>query len=858
MSSLVWRWSIVASSSLVIFGGLSAGLISAGLNSGLAVGLAAVPFTVALTLGGAWAGHKQPSPRGQKPDDDGSEATKATVVIGEIPRKPVVFVDRAEQLEALLSRSDRHSADVFVVTGLRGVGKSQLAATIARQRINEGWRVVAWINADSRDDLLSGFEQLAAALGLADVRQDSQKAADFVRHRLEADGEQSLLVLDNAADADIVQHFLPATGKAQMIITSSRQALASLGTPIPLDVLTPAQAVAYLDQRTGLRDEVGAAQVAHELGYLPLALAQASAVIAGQHLSYSMYLTRLAAVPTASYLGRTEGDPYPSGTAEAIRLSLDSLNNQDPSGLSRQLLDIISLLSPQGTARGLLVRSVEATEGAVDRSMQMLADSSLVAWSMDGSTLTAHRLVMRVVREYDSSYGTMRIAARRAINGLMKSWPPVEQAWMNAAVARDLLQHTIALEAQLRPYSDVLDNEAVADLLKLRMWAGFYLNQMKDSSRAIPIWLGVVSDYELLFGPESPETMMSRRELAAAYRNAGRIDKSTEIDAQNLIDRTRILGVAHPETLASSGDLADDYQESGRLDLAIPLLERTLSDRIRVLGRDHQDTLRSRNNLARAYRHLGRFSDAIPLDEQNLADRLRILGPDHPDTLESRGSLARAYQAAGRLNEAIPLLEQNLADRIRILGPEHPDTFSSRGNLALAYQAAGRLNEAIALNEDNLAARIHTLGTDHPDTLTSQGNLASTYYAAGRLDEAIPALEQNVADRQRILGPDHPDTLTAKGNLALAYQAAGRLDEAIPALEQNVADRQRILGPDHPDTLTAKGNLALAYQAAGRLDEAIPALEQALAGSERVLGSSHPVTRTIRDYLRYAHRLADS
>ncbi|WP_419469331.1 tetratricopeptide repeat protein [Candidatus Frankia alpina] len=69
---------------------------------------------------------------------------------------------------------------------------------------------------------------------------------------------------------------------------------------------------------------------------------------------------------------------------------------------------------------------------------------------------------------------------------------------------------------------------------------------------------------------------------------------------QTLTDRLRILGPDHPDTLASRSNLAGAYQSAGRLDQAIDLHEQTLTDRLRILGPDHPHTLTSRNNLAAA------------------------------------------------------------------------------------------------------------------------------------------------------------------------------------------------------------------------------------------------------------------
>ena len=59
-----------------------------------------------------------------------------------------------------------------------------------------------------------------------------------------------------------------------------------------------------------------------------------------------------------------------------------------------------------------------------------------------------------------------------------------------------------------------------------------------------------------------------------------------------------MLGPDHPDTLTSRNNLASAYQSAGRLAEAIPLFERELADRERLSRPDHPDTLTSRNNLA--------------------------------------------------------------------------------------------------------------------------------------------------------------------------------------------------------------------------------------------------------------------
>ena len=678
----------------------------------------------------------------------GESPQSAVVLVGEVPQEPVGYQPRPDLLAELDAPGPGLQVRVVhALTGMRGVGKTHLAAAYARAKLAEGWRLVAWVDAEEPGTLLAGLAEVAAALGLPGGG-DAEAAGRAVRHRLEADGDRCLLVLDNATDPQLLRPFLPAAGASRVVITSNQQPVADLGSGVPVGVFTEGEALTFLAARTGLADAAGAGELAGELGYLPLALGQAAAVIAAQHLPYATYLERLRCLPVGDLLVAEDAGQYRHGVAAAILLSLDGVGAGEDGPACTAVMDLLAVLSPAGVRRSLIhaaaSQGLAGREGVLaavgpevtDRVLARLAGASLLTFSLDRSAVTAHRLVMRVIRDNLTATSTLTVACEAAAQLLDGQARSLRERWHeDRAATRDLVEQVMALAESAARCPPGSDRDRL--ILRLQLWAVAFLNRLGDST-AQSITIG--------------------EQLHAASE--------------------RVLGPDHADTLASRNNLANAYRNAGRADEAITLHEQILATRERVLGPDHPDTLQSRNNLALAYRVAGRVDEAITLDEQTLAVRERVLGPDHPSTLASRNNLAADYQVAGRVDEAITLHEQTLAVRERVLGPDHPDTLQSRNNLAAAHRVAGRVDEAITLDEQTLATRERVLGPDHPDTLDSRNNLAADYQVAGRVDEAITLHEQTLATRERVLGPDHPDTLQSRNNLALAYRAAGRLAEA--------------------------------------------------------------------------------
>ena len=282
-------------------------------------------------------------------------------MVGDIPAEPPGFRPRA----GLLAELDRAGARVSVihaVTGLHGLGATQLAAAYARAKLEAGWRLVAWVNGADTGSLLAGLAAVADATGLSydDSGRGITDAAATVRHWLETDGDRCLLVFDDVSDPEVLREFVPAHGTARVLITSTRQSAANLGSAVPVDVFSAAEASAFLAGRTGLDDEAGAAAVAAALGHLPLALALAAPVIAGQHVGYAWYLDRLQATPADVSLTGDDGQPYPPGFAPAVLLSLQAVRAADRTGMCTRVMEIMAVLSAAGVRRELLYAAGQA------------------------------------------------------------------------------------------------------------------------------------------------------------------------------------------------------------------------------------------------------------------------------------------------------------------------------------------------------------------------------------------------------------------------------------------------------------------------------------------------------------------
>ena len=213
-----------------------------------------------------------------------------------LPPVAASFTDREAELAAVeeaLGVADR-AVITQSITGLGGVGKSQLAARFVALHADE-FDVVAWIGA--QDGGTGDLARLAVALDTSVEGLGADTRARRALDMLSTGAERWLLVLDNVEPAERLAGLIPSGGDGRVLVTSRDRALRQFGPLLALDALDEEAAIAYLLVRADRPgDAVAARRLARALGCLPLALSHAAAYCeAGT--SFSDYHALLDALP---------------------------------------------------------------------------------------------------------------------------------------------------------------------------------------------------------------------------------------------------------------------------------------------------------------------------------------------------------------------------------------------------------------------------------------------------------------------------------------------------------------------------------------------------------------------------------
>src|SRR5215469_4303366 len=599
-------------------------------------------------------------------------ATGERVRAGAVPPLADSFSARPETASAVEAALVPGAAVVLVPDPVAGggsgdwpqaCGKTQVAASYAEwlwqsERVD----VIVWAAATSRASVLSGYVEAAVTAIWADPSGDAETIAGRFLGWLSETTRPWLVVLDDLSDAAVLEGLRPA-GPAGRVLITARDPAAIPGDlralAIPVGAFSQREALSYLmgrltadpDQRRGAIDLV------QGLGGEPLALTQASGVIAGSVLSCRDYLDY--------FWRRRERMRQAAGREPAAAAVTWTFSAEQADQLAPRSGPALMAKGAQSADRELAPAALLALERV-----------GLLATGSAGTPTVRVNPVIQAAVQAAAPRDLLDQAAGAAADALLEAWPAEERGAWPAEAFR-------SCAASLQRTAGELLWEGGCHPLLVR--AGQSLDRAHLAGPAVAYWQELATASERALGPDHADTLAAGRRLAQAYLAAGRSAEAVSWFQWALADRARTLGTDHPDTIAARLGLGRALLAAGQTADAITALRAAVGDFERVRGSDDLETLSAWDELAAACYAAGQFPDAIQAYRHALAGHGRVQGDQHPDTIAARQKLADSYLADNRIKNALSEYKRILADREKVLGPDHLDTIAARAALGSAY-----------------------------------------------------------------------------------------------------------------------------------------------------------------------------
>ncbi len=641
--------------------------------------------------------------------------------MGRPPSLEEGLVGRKNDLKEIKGAFKKKKA--VILAGGAGSGKSRLAVEHTYRSKARGFWTPA--GADVQQTLIAlapSFDIPTQGLSEADI-------AAAVRRRLADLPDKTLWAVDNLPSLDQFTALHEAAGPIRLLVTtrdSRKPLLSGTATLKKVGVLEPAAAVALLCSRDGCkRDEPVAAEIAQEVGYLPLALEILAIRLAREGQTARALLEELRSAPDQASVDAFQSAAGTTidgaeGVLATLSGALDSLD-----GETRGRLAPFGYVADAPIPKPLAMALADADDGRFADFLEECASQSLVAASegfmeIHGLTIAAIRATNvggadRRGRRSRGAFQGSQPSTRATRQRCERRWLITMRCWSRRAPRRHRTKarfprsRTIWLSRMGR--SAVSSRRSLCSSKPSWTWSGSAAPSTLTPSGAattLPIRTGRRGASRRRSRSTNRPSRLWNGSSAASTPTPSAAATTSPPRTRRLAGPTMRSRFSSRPSPPANGSSAPSTPRPSRVATTSPTRTRRRAGperRSRCTSRpwrpasgswgpSRPDTLGSRNNLANAYGTAGRVEEAIRLHEQTLEAMERILDPEHPDTLRSRNNLANAYRAAGRHAEAIALHERTLRDSERLLGPEHPDALTSRHNLAIAYRAAGRDEEA--------------------------------------------------------------------------------------------------------------------------------------------------------------------
>jgi tetratricopeptide (TPR) repeat protein len=597
------------------------------------------------------------------------------------------YLERLEQF--LNERGSVASTQPLILTGLGGIGKTQVALTYAHSHYPKTYRTVLWVNAVEKETIEASCLALARLLELpVQQERDTDRIVQAVKQWLERHANW-LLIMDNADDLPLARSFLPGNHHGHILLTTRSQIVGTVGTSIELSVMEPSEALQFLLRRAkvlaigGSLDDIeasirkAAARLVHLLGALPLALDQAGAYIDAAGKTFREYIPLYHEKRRELLLKRGPlSSEHPESVAVTFKLCFDMTSEIHP--LTRDILHFCAFLHPDAIPKALLEAAdrFKLDTIAFDDGIAALRQYSLITYhapqrpyAKHVQTFSIHRLVQDVLVD-SMDADAQHLWRAVVVTALLAAFPPV--AAMDWGHYERLPPHVLICARWTD--EEIVRTIEFAELLRT---AAQCLQGEGRSAEAETLLAQALSIFVQQRGYEHPATMTILAELGSLYILQGKDDQAEALYYQALGIQGQPLEVEQPATARCLRNLSLLYVKQGKYEQSMSVLGRAVSIQEKYLGPDDPDTAKSLCMLAVLFYAQGDYAQAnvlywrtirvwdthsfsertvqIPLDGLSLLDHEQVQHAQVPILFER--ALSVYIQTAEGMRQAIKAIK---------------------------------------------------------------------------------------------------------------------------------------------------------------------------------------------------------
>ncbi|THW71051.1 hypothetical protein D6D19_07467, partial [Aureobasidium pullulans] len=536
----------------------------------------------------------------------------------------------------------------FLLHGLGGMGKTQLAVAFARKHCSE-FSAVLWLDGSSVDRLKQSFIVVASMIPqdelTADIKESLQAGnvdADLVvkwilRWLSLPSNQHWLLIIDNvdrdwkAQEKDLLAYdlneYLPQVDRGSVLVTSRLAGMLNMfEAELHVDRVDDAQARSILEINAG-RELEDAQIIIDKLDRLPLALTQAGAYLRQSNSSVLSYIKHYDTTwkdlmkQQGRYLTQEFGDRGSILTTWMISYKqvVSESESESESEGAANILKLWGFLDHKDLWYGLLASVSDFKEDDwVPKWLLALAENEV---KFDGAiSLLSRYSLIDVADQQTGSH---------AIHAVLHAW--CHHLSIGDKHKRFLLLATMVIA------------QAVPEESETAYW-------MKRR-RLLPHGMYVYTKMIISQGQHNLESHKKRQVPAWANHSLGVLFASQTrlVEAETMYTRAlagheKALGAEHTDTLRTVNNLGALYSDQGKLAEAEAMYNRALAGYEKALGVEHADTLRTVNNLGALYSDQGKLAEAETMYTRALAGYEKVYGVEHTFTVRMVGCLGSLYR----------------------------------------------------------------------------------------------------------------------------------------------------------------------------------------------------------------------